>query len=88
MTVVVLVLRVQDLCGRCFPGQFKMPISVAINLGRYLWTNVEVSPGLVVKSPESMVCVQVWTTGLRVARWRYVTSSGWVHTLYTLLQSC
>ena len=61
-------------------------LAVARDLGRFLRTKSEVSPGQVAKNPELMACVQVLTTGLKAARCRYWTRSAffvfflrWMH---------
>ena len=48
---------------------------VARLLGRFLWTRAEVRPGHVVKNPGVIAVVQVDTTGMKAARWRYYIMS-------------
>ena len=49
----------------------RRPFVVARLLGKCLRTRAEVRPVQVVKKPAVMTAVQVDTTGLKAARWRY-----------------
>ena len=63
------------------------PFAVARLLGKCLRTRAEVRPGHVVKKPEVMVAVQVDTTGLKAARWRYLTMSDLIERVWTLFEN-
>ena len=54
-------------------------------LGKFLWTRAEVRPGHVVKKPAVMTVVQVDTTGLKAAQWRYCILSDFVERVWTFL---
>ena len=53
---------------------------------KFLRTRAEVRPGHVVKKPVVMAVVQVDTTGLKSALWRYFIMSDLVERVWTLIE--
>ena len=59
-------------------------MAVARLLGKSFCTSAELRPGHVVKKPAVIAVVQVETTGLKDARWRYCIMSDLVERVWTL----
>ena len=55
-------------------------------LGNFFRTSADLRPGHVVKKPEVIAVVQVETTGLKAARWRYCIMSDLVERVWTLFE--
>ena len=56
-------------------------------LGKCFRTRAELRPGHVVKKPEVIAVVQVDTTRLKDARWRYCIMSDLVERVWTLFEN-
>ena len=55
-------------------------------LGKYFRTSVELRPSHVVNKPAVIAVVQVETTGLKAAKWRYLIMSDLVDRVWTLFE--
>ena len=55
-------------------------------MGKCLQTRSEARPGHVVKKPEVMAAVQVYTTGMKAHQWRYWTMYDLVERVWTLFE--